>query len=648
MRQFVQLRHEQIQLGDGFIRIRKCIEQVLIGSCFLIWCRSVSDNVPVFLGGFCLCFGEPDHFFSLCHIDFCSGLGRRCGNIIIHAAGVHFRGSIRIHAPFMHVGCNNCFSLRHRLTEFLCLLSNFLVCTCSLFCGGLPFACRFDLIEQRTEISGQSCTDSTERFCHGGSEDGTGNRSACRRTCSTCAGSSTADSLHRADQSQTGVEFCRIGGRLKQFESCNAAGNRTERLHDFVLIFQQISKRLHERCHILCGILDHLSEVLLREFLNDSIDSLRECRHGLLAFVGFEEFVHGLSGLADRIGHQLNRRSEFCQNLQFQRFQLSIHVLNAVVCRSQAFDLFLRNNWSTCGRFIPFLTPCFNQRSEFRVALAEYLLSEDITLGCILNGTQCRDSVPENVVIAPEISGNIASGNVQLIESQGNLFGGAAHVLIQLFSGFDDRFNVRVNEPGCILPLLQRCGVDTVHSRIRQQVICPDGCIHAGIPESLCKLCRLPDYLIDRIIDRLNTVGQSGPAQFGSDRGQRAVQTGGHAVYIAQLSLCRVGIGGNPLHGLAQLFVFLTGRIQSLFIVGDRTIDLKHGLLSLCQLFAPLHDFAGVLLITSLGQLFQHGLCRADRFLLLFELFVEDLSTIAHEFLSITGGFKFGLCQFEF
>ena len=102
---------------------------------------------------------------------------------------------------------------------------------------------------------------------------------------------------------------------------------------------------------------------------------------------------------------------------------------------------------------------------------------------------------------------------MQLVESQGNLFGRAAHVLIQLFSGLDDRLNVRVNEPGCILPLLQRCGVDAVHGRIRQQVICPDGCIHAGIPESLCKLCGFFDHLVDRVIDRFNTIGQSRPAQ---------------------------------------------------------------------------------------------------------------------------------------
>ena len=327
---------------------------------------------------------------------------------------------------------------------------------------------------------------------------------------------------------------------------------------------------------------------------------------------------------------------------------MRIHILNGIIGRSQILDFLFRDHRCGVCVLIPLFTACRDQWSKFRIALAEYLLSEDIALCGVFLCTEGIDDIPENIVIIPETAGQILSRHMQLIESQGNLFGRAAHVLVQLFPGFDDRLHVCVNEPRCILPLLQRCGVDTIHSRIRQQVIRPDGCIHAGIPESLCKLRGLPDHLVDRVIDRLNTIGQSGPAQFGSDRRQRTVQTGGHAVHIAQFCFCRVGIGGNPLHGLAQFFVLLASRIQSFFVVSDCTIDLKHGLLSLCQLFAPLHNLTGVLLITGLGQLFQHALSRADRFFLLFELFVEDLSTIAHQLLSITGGLEFGLRQFQF
>ena len=261
--------------------------------------------------------------------------------------------------------------------------------------------------------------------------------------------------------------------------------------------------------------------------------------------------MHALSRTADRIGHKLDRRSEFCQNLKFQRFQLRIHILDGIIGRSQVLDFVLRNNRCTVGVLIPLFTTCRDQWSKFRIALAEYLLSEDIALCGVFLCTEGIDDIPENIVIIPETAGQILSRHMQLIESQGNLFGRAAHVLIQLFPGFNDRFNVRVNESGCILPLLQRCGVDTIHGRIRQQVIRPDGRIHACIPESLCKLCGFFDHLIDRVIDRLNTIGQSRPAQLGSDRRQRSVQTGGHAVNIAQLSFRRVGIGGNPLHGLA-------------------------------------------------------------------------------------------------
>ena len=148
---------------------------------------------------------------------------------------------------------------------------------------------------------------------------------------------------------------------------------------------------------------------------------------------------------------------------------------------------------------------------------------------------------------------------MQLVESQGNLFGTAAHVLIQFFSGFDDRLHICVNKSCCILPLLQSCRVNAVHRRIGQQIVSPDGCIHAGIPYSLGKLSGFFNDLINCVIDALDAIRKSRPAQFGSDRGQGAVQTGSHAIHIAQFGFCCVGISSDPLHGLAQLVVFPAG-----------------------------------------------------------------------------------------